>query len=139
MNKKSLIILLIITVLIGAGIYFFNKNYKSNNEKNYEATRTSTTKSNIENIISKETLEKNNTPQYSEEQIATFSTTIYSKDSARQNNIQITCNTLNGTTIKNGDTFSFCNIVGQSTTAKGYQEAEIFDRHGNKKMGLRWW
>ncbi len=71
-----------------------------------------------------------------EEQIATFSTKIYSKDSARQNNISITCNTLNGTTVKNGETFSFCGTVGQASTSKGYQKADIFDKDGNKKKGL---
>ena len=132
--KGLIILVIIVTVLIGGGIYFYISNYtnKSSNEKNYETSRTSSTKSNEEN-------ERSTTPQYVEEQISTFSTTIYSKDSARQNNIQITCNTLNGITIKNGDTFSFCNTVGQSTSAKGYQEAEIFDRYGNKKKGLRWW
>lgn len=143
MDKKGLIILIIIvTILIGGGIYFFvsNNNNSSNDEKNYEATRTSRSESAVETTPSNETAEpeneKSNPPQYSEEQLATFSTTIYSKDSARQNNIQITCNTLNATTVKNGDTFSFCNTVGQSTSEKGYQKADIFDRDGNKKKGL---
>lgn len=76
------------------------------------------------------------TPQYTETQIATFSTKIYSQDSARQNNIKITCNTLNGTTVKSGETFSFCSTVGQASSAKGYQEADIYDNNGNKKKGL---
>ena len=71
-----------------------------------------------------------------EEQIATFTTKIYSSDSARQNNISITCNTLNGTIVKNGATFSFCNTVGQASSSKGYQKADIFDKEGNKKKGL---
>ena len=144
MNKKGLIILVIIVViLIGGGIYlyFSNNNNKSNTENNYEASRTSTTKSDVENTLSNDTSEseKSDPSQYTEEQLSTFSTPIYSKDSARQNNIQITCNTLNGTVVKNGDTFSFCGIVGQATSAKGYQKADIYDRNGNKKKGLRWW
>lgn len=74
--------------------------------------------------------------EYKEEEIATFSTKIYSSDSARQNNIKITCNTLNGTTVKNGSTFSFCQTVGQASSSKGYQEADIFDHNGTKKKGL---
>ena len=74
--------------------------------------------------------------EYKEEEIATFSTKIYSSDSARQNNIKITCNTLNGTTVKNGSTFSFCQTVGQASSSKGYQEADIFDHNGTKKQGL---
>lgn len=49
--------------------------------------------------------------QFTEQTISTFSTKIYSTDSARQNNINITCNTLNDTTVKKGETFSFCNTV----------------------------
>ena len=75
-------------------------------------------------------------PEPAEEEIASFSTKIYSSDSARQNNINITCNTLNGTVVKVGDTFSFCNTVGQATSDKGYQKADIFDKNGNKKKGL---
>lgn len=74
-------------------------------------------------------------PEPAEEEIASFSTKIYSSDSARQNNINITCSTLNGTVVANGSTFSFCNTVGQSTSNKGYLEADIFDRNGNKKKG----
>ena len=144
MNKKGFIILIIvITILIGIGIYFYisNTNNQANNQDEYEASKTSTDQKTTENRILDDSLEnkKADTPQYTEEQLSTFSTTIYSKDSARQNNIQITCNTLNGTTVKNGDTFSFCGTVGQATSAKGYQKADIFDRNGNKKKGLRWW
>ena len=144
MNKKGFIILVIIVVvLIGGGIYFYvsNNNNQSNNQDEYEASKISINQKTTENRILDDTLEnkKSDTPQHTEEQLSTFSTTIYSKDSARQNNIQITCNTLNGTTVKNGDTFSFCSTVGQATTAKGYQKADIFDRNGTKKKGLRWW
>lgn len=144
MNKKEFIILIIVvTILVGSGIYFYisNNNTQSNNKNNYEAAKTSTDQKTTENRMLDNTSgnQKTTTPQYTEEQLSTFSTKIYSKDSARQNNIQITCNTLNSTTVKNGDTFSFCNTVGQSTSAKGYQKADIYDRNGNKKKGLRWW
>ena len=71
-----------------------------------------------------------------EEQLSTFTTNIYSKDSSRQNNIKITCNTLNNTIVNSGETFSFCQTVGQATTSKGYEKADIYDRNGNKKQGL---
>ena len=99
--------------------------------------------SNTEEINNTSSGENNNTPENTsssstpvEKTLATFSTKIYSKDSARQNNIKITCNSLNTTTVKNGSTFSFCNTVGQATSAKGYQKADIFDKDGNKKKGL---
>lgn len=99
--------------------------------------------SNTEEINNTSSGENNNTLENTsssstpvEKTLATFSTKIYSKDSARQNNIKITCNSLNNTTVKNGSTFSFCNTVGQATSAKGYQKADIFDKDGNKKKGL---
>ena len=71
-----------------------------------------------------------------ERQIATFSTKIYTKDSSRQNNMNITASRLNGHIVKNGETFSFCNTLGPSSSANGYQEADIYDNDGNKKKGL---
>lgn len=71
-----------------------------------------------------------------ENQIATFSTKIYTQDSSRQNNMNITASRLNGHIVKNGETFSFCNTLGPSSSANGYQEADIYDNEGNKKKGL---
>ncbi len=65
-------------------------------------------------------------PQNTETQIADFTTKIYTKESDRQNNISITCSTLNDTIVENGGTFSFCNTVGKATTDKGYKKADVF-------------
>ncbi len=59
-----------------------------------------------------------------------------SSDPSRQHNIELTCNRLNGTIVKNGDTFSFYNILGPSTKEKGYLEADILDQNGNKQKGF---
>ena len=153
MNKKNgMIIALIVVLLIGIGIWFYFKNLApSSHKNNYEANKTSTyhnsnqtenhnsednSSSSSSNEIKQGILEAENNSSTTEEQIATFSTKIYSNDSARQNNISITCNTLNETIVKNGESFSFCNTVGPSSTNKGYQEADIFDKYGNKKKGL---
>lgn len=155
MNKKGWIIFaIILVILICGGIFFFINNSTNSNKENqnYNADKTSTnssTESDNNNDINatnnNENQEKNKevkqeevpvTPQITEEQIATFSTKIYSTDSARQNNIRITCDTLNGKIVKNGETFSFCNTVGQASTSKGYEKADIFDKDGNKKKGL---
>lgn len=71
----------------------------------------------------------------SEELLAQFSTRIYSTDSARQNNLEITSKKLNGTIVKPNETFSFTKTIGPSTTAKGYEEADIYDSNGNKIKG----
>ena len=158
MEKNKLVIFLffiLIGISIGFFYYFFKNGNISENNTNYEATKTSTGGNNTsedktegtnhtetekkENGNQNTASQSNTTPPPVETNIATFSTKIYTKESARQNNINITCNSLNETIVKNGETFSFCSTVGQATTAKGYQKADIFDKNGNKKKGLRWW
>lgn len=151
LKKNKLWIILIIVILIGIGIaiYFFTKNKNNDNNSNqdsYTSSRTSAnennnTQNNTNNESEKNKIEisqnetTNNTPR-KEEQLSTFSTKIYNKESSRQNNVTITCSTLNETIVPNGGTFSFCNTVGQATTQRGYQKADIFDKDGNKKKGL---
>lgn len=118
MKSKYWIIILLILVAIGCAIYFFINNMNKQTQE-YSAERTKATNTIIQNTETK--------PTQKETEISSFTTKIYSKDSGRQNNIRITCSTLNDTYVENGATFSFCDTVGQATTAKGYQKAEIFD------------
>ena len=156
-GKWIFIAILIALILIGVAIYFYSNNV--NNENDYTAQRTSTNEENTTNTEEQNTQNTDNTsndsanttntpnsneansttpktPAPTEVTIAPFSTKIYSKDSSRQNNIQITCNTLNNTIVNPGSTFSFCNTVGQATTSKGYQKADVYDGNGKKKQGL---
>lgn len=153
-NKLWIILAIFIVIGIGIAVYFFSKN-NNYNKSDYSAEKTAVNQqNNTENTSNnvntnnsvESTTNTTNTitiPQNSdvnkpktEETLSSFSTKIYTKDSARQNNISITCSTLNETIVANGSTFSFCNTVGQATSAKGYQEADIFDNEGNKKKGL---
>ena len=151
--RSWIIVLVIIGIVLGIGAYLvvYNVGDKSNNQENYEATRTEAEVNNAdnqninqeENNTQTEKDKEQETQQQSEQtqvpvekEIASFSTKIVTKDSSRQNNIRITCNTLNETIVEPGATFSFCNTVGQATTAKGYQKADIFDANGKKKKGL---
>ena len=84
------------------------------------------------NTIANEQVESIENP---ETDIASFSTKIVYKDENRDNNMSITCSALNGTIVKSGETFSFCNTVGKATPEKGYKEAEIFDKDGNIQKG----
>lgn len=89
------------------------------------------------NKIQKDKVEiKKNATGSNEIAISEFSTKIYNKEDARQTNIKITCNKLNGTVVKSGDTFSFEKVIGKATSAEGYQESDIFDKDGNKIKGL---
>ena len=163
-NKKWIIpCILIVLALIGAGIYFYY-NLNNSNSNNYDVQRTATNNdnsnnennnnssdenntdnSNSENTTDQNTTQDSNTTNNTteirsgitkEQTISSFSTKIYTKDSSRQNNIEITCNTLNGTIVNAGETFSFCQTVGKATTSKGYEKADIYDHNGKKKEGL---
>lgn len=154
-NKKGkyIVLALILIAVFAGGIYIYYSNINNDNS-NHEANKVSSNNQvnvNSENTTSEENKsdENNNTAEnnvnqtnitsnitnYKEEELSNFTTTIYSNDEARQNNINITCNTLNGTIVKNGVTFSFCDTVGQATSSKGYMEADIFDHDGHKKKG----
>lgn len=151
-NKFWIVLILFLIVLICIGVFFFYKRNNSNsNTNNYNSSKISTnnydesTNNSTNSSISDSNTIKNTTEniavenqpkQPTEETITSFSTKIYSKDSARQNNIYITCSKLNDSIIKNDTTFSFCNTVGQATSSKGYQKADIFDKDGNKKKGF---
>ena len=159
MNKKLGIFIIIgLLALIGIGFYFYVQNTSTNNEEtNYEANRTSTESntSNEENTSNNESTADANTTEITntnsentsnadntddasktvEEQLSAFSTKIYSNDANRTKNMEITTSTLDGTIVKKGETFSFCNTVGPATSSKGYLEADIYDHDGNKKKG----
>lgn len=160
-----IIIGLVILIGIGIYFYIKNSTSNNQEEdNNYEANKTSTqenitTNKSANNVTSAEnttTNEANNnvtptentatnetentppatpTPQIVEEQLSTFSTKIYSNDTNRTTNMQITTTTLNGYIVKNGATFSFCTTIGPSTSSKGYSKADIYDNKGNKKKG----
>lgn len=154
MKKRYLFLIIgIILFSIGLGIYFYRSKNKQNanqsglNNFPYNGVRVSTTNeldenlsdsentnSSIENQVtenqtntsSQNLVEEEPQKEEAETQIADFTTKIYTKDSERQNNISITCSSLNDTTVDNGATFSFCNTVGKATSAKGYEEADVY-------------
>lgn len=149
MKKKIILFFLILfTTICFSGC---SKEDDTKTEVNtIEVNRTSTDISNL-NDISNNTINNNivstnqannksnssssKVSNKSEELLAQFSTKIYSTDSARQNNLEITSKKLNGTVVKPNETFSFTKAIGPSTAAKGYEEADIYDSNGNKIKG----
>lgn len=136
--KKFIIGFVIVALLVGGGtLWWYSSNQNDNNTQgnvaNYNANRTSTNQNtnstNNTNISNEITVPKTET------EIAAFSTKIYNKDPERQNNISITCQAVNAKEVAPGETFSFCDTVGKSTTDKGYQEADIYV-DGKKEQGL---
>lgn len=149
MKKKIILFFLILfTTICFSGC---SKEDDTKTEVNtIEVNRTSTDISNL-NDISNNTINNNivstnqannksnssssKVSNKSEELLAQFSTKIYSTDSARQNNLEITSKKLNGTVVKPNETFSFTKTIGPSTAAKGYEEVDIYDSNGNKIKG----
>lgn len=125
MKKLTIIVILLAICLTGC------KNNKEENDNNYVVYKTSYTEAKNEYISAN--IEEEKTPI--ETELATFSTSIIYKDENREHNMALTCSKLNGTIVKQGETFSFCNTVGKATPEAGYKEAEIFDKEGNIKQG----
>lgn len=139
-NNKWILVILAIFILIGIGIYFFffskpntnptpgtristdNSNFQNANEQNLSEQETNTTRK--ESVGVTEDLEK---------EIAKFSTKIMEEDNHRDNNMKISLSKLNGTIVKNGDTFSFNETVGSPTPNEGYEKAGVFVQDQYKK------
>ena len=65
-----------------------------------------------------------------EVELASFSTKLSGKNTARSRNIGITTSTLNETIVKSGETFSFCGLIGKPSSEQGYEEADSFNKDG---------
>lgn len=136
-NKKWIFIILAIIVLIGIGIYFFFSSSKPNIEPT-PGTRVSTSNS-IDSSNSQQdnykTTQKESVgvTEGLEKEIAKFSTKIMEEDNHRDNNMEISISKLNGTIVKNGDTFSFNETVGSPTPNEGYEKAGVFVEDKYKK------
>ena len=53
----------------------------------------------------------------------------------RTENLRLACKAINGTILNPGDVFSFNEVVGERTKAKGYQDAIIFAEGGDSEDG----
>lgn len=133
--KKSLWIFLILIIIVGIAIFAFNKN-NNKTESNYIANKT------VAEINPPEKLENNtnNTMntigtdykkgEESGEELSEFSTKLPNDTKARYSNIDLACDTLNGTVVKKGETFSLWNVLGCPIKEKGYRKAKTFTSDG---------
>lgn len=67
--------------------------------------------------------------------LAMFSS-YYVNNANRTNNIRLASQAIDGTIIYPGQTFSFNNVVGQRTYAKGYKDAPVFTGANNVENGV---
>lgn len=128
--KKSLWIFLILIIIVGIAIFAFN----NKQEDNYTAERTGI---NIEdNEVGSEKLDNNTVinrakeREENKEELSEFSTKLPKDTKARYSNIDLACDTLNGTVVKKGETFSLWNVLGCPTKEKGYRKAKTFTSDG---------
>lgn len=131
--KRLISFIFVITIVFVLSGCSKDKSQTNTNLENSTATKLSSNitqdTNNITNVI-KITQAGHDNP-IAEIEMASFSTKLSGSPSARTNNINITTGVLDGTTVENGKTFSFCNTVGKPTAERGYQEADAFDRDGN--------
>ncbi len=122
-NKKTYFIFIpIILPFLFWGIYSF-----TNNKPNTINDSSNISSSNILlDDSSNSTIEKlNGTKKTTKEMnLSTFSTPL-AGDENRLENIRISCETINGTILKNGESFSFNDVIGEPTPEKGYKEADV--------------
>lgn len=134
--SKWILLLIVILIVVGIIIYFaFFSNENSNGPS--EATKMS---ANVENTNYNEaddnqnvTKEVRSVTEGLGEEISKFSTKIMDEDNNRDNNMKISLSKLNGTVVKNGDTFSFNDTVGSPTPEEGYEKAGVFVENKLKK------
>lgn len=141
--KKYILLFILSIVLLGFICYlvFFNNNSSkplTNAERMSTEVENSST-SNVTNNVNDTNTSNTETrvvpsTHNMEEKISEFSTTIYVDDDNRDLNMKLTASQINGTIIKNGDTFSFNEIAGNPTPERGYKEAGIFI-DGKKEKG----
>ena len=132
--KKYIWLFIILCILVAGGfIFYFLSNKKDNSGNGYNASKSGSNISinhdeNANNVDDNSNVSKNvpSPVSFVEQEVASYSTVIKNKkDSNRQQNITLTCSSLNGAEIKAGNTFSFCNTVGKATPDRGYLEANI--------------
>ena len=124
-NFSIILVISIIVVAIITGIYYLNRD--TTNNSSYETSKLSND-NNLQDTNTTNTTEIT-IPVFTEQEICAFSTKV-SGTAARKNNISICATTINGATVEPGDTFSFWEVVGDTSAEKGYQKAKSFNEHG---------
>ena len=133
MSKYGKWILLIIAIfaVIALIAYFVFTQTTSPNTPSSGAERIST-ETNIPNT-SNITQPPQSEP-ITETELASFSTKILVEDDNRDNNLELTASKINNHIVKDGEEFSFNDVVGNPTPEKGYEKAGIFV-NGKKTKG----
>ena len=106
-------------------------NNVSNNTTNNTNSKSNTNDNTADSSSNKKIISETQTK---EKEIAKFSTDILVDDDNRDNNLELTASKINNTIVKNGETFSFNDVVGNPTPEEGYEKAGIIV-DGKKEKG----
>lgn len=120
--------LIIISIVVFAIFTIFNSNKSLYNNKTSDVNINENNVNTTTNDSNKQVIET--VPV--EEEIASYTTTIYDQDENRVYNISHANEKLNNHIIKNGEEFSFNNTIGEMSEAAGFKKALGFDSNGNK-------
>lgn len=71
-----------------------------------------------------------------ETEVSSFTTNILDKESNRVNNISLACNKIDGFVLKSGETFSFCDTIGEVSDNTGFKKADMLDAKGEIFKGF---
>ena len=119
----------IITICLFISVSFCLSGCDSNNNNSNNKVDDNTLS--LNNTTSDTSDFANNTTKNKETELSNFSTPLTSGVANRITNIKITSDKINDLTLKNGETFSFNEIIGPCIAEEGYKEAEIYV---NKKI-----
>lgn len=128
-EKIMIIIFIIIIVLLVSYVIFTIITSNSNLTNNEYTTKDTNIYKNVDDIQNNEDIY---TTQLKEEEIASYTTTIYDRDDNRVHNITLANSKLNEHIIRPGEEFSFNNTIGPMGADMGYKQALGFDSNGNK-------
>ena len=140
-NNSDNIVYIILSLIIISIVVFAIFTIFSSNKSLYNNTvdNAKESKNNVNNMDTTNSISNSNNSNKQvvesvtvEEEIASYTTTIYDQDENRVYNISHANEKLNNYIIKNGEEFSFNNTIGEMSEAAGFKKALGFDSNGNK-------
>ena len=120
--KKYIWIFFIGIIFIGIMIWISSNQPKGSNYTAEKMEAKTDSPSAFNNMIESKTM------------ISDFTTKLPKDTKARYSNIDLACQTLNGTVIKAGEVFSLWKILGCPSPEKGYRKAKTFTSGGKVKQ-----
>lgn len=128
-DNSNILVTIAIVVILAISLYIAYTMFYNNNKLNINDVLEDDSKSlNMQIVNDKVPIEKEIV--YVEEEIASFTSTLFDNEENRVFNITKACQILNDTIIENGQEFSFNDTIGPMGEENGYLKATGFDSNG---------